>query len=183
LKLHRDPTNQSIMSATLFRTSTATRSALRAGASKRAASVASTSFIRGKATLPDLPYDYGALSPVISGEIMQLHHSKHHAAYVKNLNAALEQYEETLCTSVGLNIVWRQILPDPFLRRLILRFIFCRAVFFYFHPVEHGEHLPTCLPSLPESVSPNAKAIKTPILLLAENLVVSNRFHFGNRTM
>ncbi|KAM3275913.1 hypothetical protein ACQJBY_044355 [Aegilops geniculata] len=98
------------------------------------------------------------------------------------LFSALEQYEEILSTSVGLNIVWGQILPDPFLRRLILRFIFCRAVLFYFHPEEHGEHLPICLPSLPESVSPNAKAIKAPILLLAENLVVSNRFHFGNRT-
>ena len=34
-------------------------------------------------TLPDLPYDYGALEPHISGKIMQLHHSAHHAAYVK----------------------------------------------------------------------------------------------------
>jgi Fe-Mn family superoxide dismutase len=42
-------------------------------------------------TLPDLPYDYGALEPHISGEIMELHHSKHHAAYVKGANAALEQ--------------------------------------------------------------------------------------------
>jgi hypothetical protein len=39
------------------------------------------------------------------------------------LFSALEQYEETLSTSVGLNIVWGQILPDPFLRRLILRYI------------------------------------------------------------
>lgn len=58
------------------------------------------------------------------------------------------------------------------------RFIFCRAVLFYFHPEEHEQHLPTCLPNLPESVSPTVEAIKTPILLLAENLVVSNRFHF-----
>ncbi|KAL5200840.1 hypothetical protein ABZP36_035194 [Zizania latifolia] len=94
------------------------------------------------------------------------------------LLSALEQYEGILCTSVGLNNVWGQILPDPFLRRLILRFIFCRAVIFYFHPEENGEHLPTCLPSLPESVSPNSEAIKAPILMLAENLVVSNRFHF-----
>lgn len=43
------------MSATLFRSTPAIRSALRAGASKRAAGVASTSFVRGKATLPDLP--------------------------------------------------------------------------------------------------------------------------------
>ncbi|KAL6656176.1 hypothetical protein ACP70R_007002 [Stipagrostis hirtigluma subsp. patula] len=94
------------------------------------------------------------------------------------LLSALEEYEGILCTSVGLNNVWGQILPDPFLRRLILRFIFCRAVLFYFHPEEREQHLPICLPSLPESVSPNAEAIKTPILMLAENLVVSNRFHF-----
>jgi hypothetical protein len=51
-------------------------------------------------------------------------------------------------------------------------------VLFYFHPEDHEQHLPTCLPSLPDSVSPTAEAIRTPILLLAENLVVSNRFHF-----
>ena len=61
------------------------------------------------------------------------------------------------------------------------RFIFCRAVLFYFHSDEH-EHLPTCLPSLPESVSPNAEAIRTPILSLAENLVVSDRFNFRDST-
>eukprot|EP01114_Cavostelium_apophysatum_P014985 TRINITY_DN3_c0_g1_i1.p1 TRINITY_DN3_c0_g1~~TRINITY_DN3_c0_g1_i1.p1 ORF type:complete len:260 (+),score=74.39 TRINITY_DN3_c0_g1_i1:34-780(+) len=43
-------------------------------------------------TLPDLPYDYSALEPVVSGEIMQIHHKKHHQAYVTNLNAALEKY-------------------------------------------------------------------------------------------
>jgi len=42
-------------------------------------------------TLPDLPYDYAALEPHISGTVMQLHHDKHHAAYVAGANAALEQ--------------------------------------------------------------------------------------------
>ncbi len=42
-------------------------------------------------TLPDLPYDYSALEPYISAEIMQLHHDKHHAAYVAGANTALEQ--------------------------------------------------------------------------------------------
>ena len=46
---------------------------------------------RGKHSLPDLPYDYNALEPVISAEIMQLHHSKHHATYVNNLNVAEEK--------------------------------------------------------------------------------------------
>ena len=44
--------------------------------------------------LPDLPYDYNALEPHISAKIMELHHGKHHAAYVKNANAALESLDE-----------------------------------------------------------------------------------------
>lgn len=44
--------------------------------------------------LPDLPYDFKALEPVISAEIMELHYSKHHKGYVTNLNTALEQYHE-----------------------------------------------------------------------------------------
>jgi len=46
-------------------------------------------------TLPDLPYDYAALEPAISGEILELHHAKHHAAYVKGANDTLEQLAET----------------------------------------------------------------------------------------
>lgn len=44
--------------------------------------------------LPDLPYDFNALEPVISAEIMELHYSKHHKGYVTNLNTALEKYHE-----------------------------------------------------------------------------------------
>ncbi len=43
--------------------------------------------------LPDLAYEYNALEPVISAEIMEIHHSKHHQAYVNNLNASLKKYE------------------------------------------------------------------------------------------
>jgi len=43
---------------------------------------------------PDLPYDFNALEPVISAEIMELHYTKHHSGYVKNLNIALEKYFE-----------------------------------------------------------------------------------------
>ena len=45
-------------------------------------------------TLPELDYDYGALEPHISGQINEIHHSKHHAAYVKGLNDALAKLEE-----------------------------------------------------------------------------------------
>mgnify|MGYP001266241559 CR=1 FL=1 len=40
--------------------------------------------------LPDLTYDFGALEPHIDARTMEIHHGKHHAAYVSNLNAALE---------------------------------------------------------------------------------------------
>lgn len=45
-------------------------------------------------TLPDLPYDYGALEPHINGHILELHHDKHHAAYVKGANDATERIAE-----------------------------------------------------------------------------------------
>jgi Fe-Mn family superoxide dismutase len=45
-------------------------------------------------SLPDLAYDYGALEPHVSGQIMELHHSKHHAAYVTGANTALEKLDE-----------------------------------------------------------------------------------------
>ncbi|MBV8951524.1 MAG: superoxide dismutase, partial [Actinobacteria bacterium] len=43
--------------------------------------------------LPDLPYDPGALEPHISGQIIELHHDKHHAAYVSGANSTLEKLE------------------------------------------------------------------------------------------
>jgi Fe-Mn family superoxide dismutase len=45
-------------------------------------------------TLPDLPYGTDALEPFISGEIIQLHHDKHHAAYVKGANTAIEALQD-----------------------------------------------------------------------------------------
>lgn len=45
-------------------------------------------------TLPDLPYDYASLEPVISGEIIELHHDKHHASYVKGANDTLDRLAE-----------------------------------------------------------------------------------------
>ncbi|XP_053643149.1 superoxide dismutase [Mn], mitochondrial [Cherax quadricarinatus] len=89
--------------------------------------------IRGcqKHTLPDLPYDYSALEPVISAEIMQLHHSKHHQTYINNLNVAEEKLAEAKAKSdistvialapalkfnggghINHSIFWKNLSPD-----------------------------------------------------------------------
>ncbi|XP_068088136.1 superoxide dismutase [Mn], mitochondrial isoform X2 [Hyperolius riggenbachi] len=67
---------------------------------------------RQKHTLPDLSYDFGALEPHISAEIMKIHHSKHHAAYVNNLNIAEEKYAE----AVAKGDVTTQISLQPALK-------------------------------------------------------------------
>jgi Fe-Mn family superoxide dismutase len=61
-------------------------------------------------TLPPLPYDYGALEPTIDTQTMQIHHDKHHAAYVNNLNAALKDHPDLQNKSIedlirGINSV------------------------------------------------------------------------------
>ena len=50
--------------------------------------------------LPPLPYAYDALEPIIDKQTMTLHHDKHHAAYVNNLNAALEKHPQLANKSV-----------------------------------------------------------------------------------
>ena len=87
----------------------------------------------GTYALPDMPYDYAALEPAITGQILELHHAKHHAAYVKGANDTLEQIAEarekdqiTPTSLVGLektyafnlsghvlhSIFWQNLSPD-----------------------------------------------------------------------
>lgn len=49
-----------------------------------------------KHTLPELDFDYKALEPIISGQIMELHHQKHHQTYITNFNAAEVQLQEAI---------------------------------------------------------------------------------------
>src|SRR5580693_1524287 len=44
--------------------------------------------------LPPLPYDYDALEPTIDAKTMEIHHGKHHQAYVTNLNNALKEHPD-----------------------------------------------------------------------------------------
>lgn len=57
-----------------------------------------------KYSLPELPYAYDALEPVISKEIMELHHDKHHLAYVNGANSALELLEKGRKGEAEINI-------------------------------------------------------------------------------
>ena len=71
----------------------------RFGPSNRVSALVSSCTNRNKHTLPDLPYDYNALEPHISAEIMELHHSKHHATYVNNLVLAEQKLAEAMTKS------------------------------------------------------------------------------------
>ena len=64
--------------------------------------------------VPPLPYDYAALEPHIDEQTMRIHHDKHHAAYVTNLNAALEKHADLQQKSIedllkGINTVPEEI--------------------------------------------------------------------------
>lgn len=97
------------------------------------------------------------------------------------LSSAIAEWEVILCNSENLHQVWAQVLPDPFLRRLILRFIFCRAALSLISTLrKNNEQLPDCLPSLPEPVFPDSLIIQSHILKLAETLGVVSHFEFSD---
>lgn len=62
--------------------------------------------------LPPLPYSYSALEPVIDRQTMHLHHDKHHAGYVQNLNAALAKHPELAQLSLQELLRKAQGLPE-----------------------------------------------------------------------
>jgi Fe-Mn family superoxide dismutase len=62
--------------------------------------------------LPPLPYEYAALEPHIDEQTMRIHHDKHHAAYVDNLNKALEKHPELATKSVDELIRGLDAVPE-----------------------------------------------------------------------
>lgn len=65
-----------------------------------------------KYILPELPYAYEALEPYISKEIMTLHHTKHHAGYVANLNLAVEKHPELFKKTPEELLIDLQNIPE-----------------------------------------------------------------------
>ncbi len=63
-------------------------------------------------TLPPLPYAYEALEPTIDTQTMHLHHEKHHAAYVNNLNAAIEKHPELASKTAEQLIINLNSVPE-----------------------------------------------------------------------
>lgn len=63
-------------------------------------------------TLPDLPYAFGALEPHIDARTMEIHHGKHHAAYVSKLNAAIEGKTDLQSKSIEDLIAHLSAVPD-----------------------------------------------------------------------
>jgi len=66
----------------------------------------------GPFTLPALSYDYDALEPHIDAETMHLHHDKHHATYVKNLNVAIAKHPELASKSIEELLTGLDQLPE-----------------------------------------------------------------------
>ncbi|MDR3621491.1 MAG: superoxide dismutase [Paludisphaera borealis] len=63
-------------------------------------------------TLPPLPYDFGALEPHIDAKTMEIHHDKHHAAYINNLNAALKDHPDHQGKPIEALIANLNALPE-----------------------------------------------------------------------
>ncbi len=63
-------------------------------------------------TLPPLPYDFGALEPHIDARTMEIHHDKHHAAYINNLNAALKDHPAHQGKTIEALIADLNALPE-----------------------------------------------------------------------
>lgn len=101
----------------------------------------------------------------------------------KLLSSSLNEWGLLLAASDNLNPVWAQTLGDPFLRRLILRFIFCRTVLALYAPTfNKTEFLPECIPSLPDAFLPTSDTCQRIVLQLADIFGATSKFNFSEET-
>ncbi|KAH8820232.1 superoxide dismutase [Xylogone sp. PMI_703] len=106
--------------------------------------------------LPSLPYSYNALEPYISGQIMTLHHSKHHQAYVINLNSALQ----TQAAATSTNDIVAQVHLQAAVR------------------FNAGGHINHTL--FWENLTPASRTTASPASSAAPNLVTALSAHWGS---
>jgi Fe-Mn family superoxide dismutase len=85
---------QALKTTALASAACATATTLRIANAQSSAGPAPTAAVTGPFTLPPLPYAFDALEPHIDALTMQIHHDKHHAAYVTNLNKAVAEFPE-----------------------------------------------------------------------------------------
>jgi len=71
--------------------------------------------------LPELPYSYDALDPYIDERTMELHHTKHHAAYISNLNAALDATGDAALKEMDIGQLLRNLSEVPEAQRIAVR--------------------------------------------------------------
>jgi len=99
------------------------------------------------------------------------------------LSLSLNEWATTLVASSSFHPVWVEVLGDPLLRRLLLRFIFCRATLSLFKPTSgKAEFLPTCMPPLPESVDAESMLSQSCMMRLASYFGAASQFAFAEIT-
>ncbi|GAU26155.1 hypothetical protein TSUD_353770 [Trifolium subterraneum] len=96
------------------------------------------------------------------------------------LSSSLNNWGLALASSDTLDPVWGQVLGDPFIRRLLLRFIFCQTVLTLYAPVYNkSDFLPTCVPSLTTPVLPPSHSYQSVIQQLASIFGATKHFIFS----
>ncbi|CAK9867060.1 unnamed protein product, partial [Sphagnum jensenii] len=95
----------------------------------------------------------------------------------KLLSTSFVEWGTALVTSTIISPAWARVLFDPFLRQLVLRFIFCRAVI-ALHAKYGGkpEFAPRCCPALPDEMLPESEVVQAMVLQLATLLGVADQF-------
>lgn len=102
----------------------------------------------------------------------------------KLLQASFNKLGSLLAMDESIDPTWAQTLTDPFLRRLLLRFIFCRAVLsLYSSSFGKSEFQPECMPHLPEAASPMSSMCQTLVSQLANLFGATERFVFPVETV
>ncbi|XP_054790594.1 uncharacterized protein LOC129296019 isoform X5 [Prosopis cineraria] len=130
-----------------------------------------------------LPFTRRPLLLVIDSESSEAFKDTYNKAE-KLLSSLLNDWGLALATRDMLNPVWGQILGDPFIRRLLLRFLFCQRVLTLYAPINNKkEFLPLCVPSLPTPVLPSDSSSQSVIMQLAKLFGATERFIFSEETV